>query len=309
MDRRPPADSAVSDLATFVRRACLAECTARKPGNVHPGASFADLTHDHFVTAADVAAETLPAAATLGVGPAVLNCVRETVRECGTNVNLGITLLLAPLCATPPRTSPAAVLMTTTTEDARAVFEAIRMANPGGLGHAAEQDVRGEPTVTLFEAMRLAADRDGVAREWATDFNGVWCDVVALEHLLKIMPRTHGAEWEDATLIIHLGRLRSEPDTHIARRCGAEAAEEVRRLANDLHEPHRPGLGPLAERPWVRELDAHLRGGSPRRNPGTTADLTCAALFWAARDGRIELPTEEELADHAAGLVRTGGGG
>ena len=42
-------------------------------------------------------------------------------------------------------------------------------ANPGGLGSAEEQDVAAEPTVTLLEAMRLAADRDGIAREYATD--------------------------------------------------------------------------------------------------------------------------------------------
>ncbi len=47
---------------------------------------------------------------------------------------------------------------------------AIRLANPGGLGRAEEQDVAAEPTVTLLEAMRLAADRDGVAREYATAF-------------------------------------------------------------------------------------------------------------------------------------------
>ncbi|WP_171183705.1 triphosphoribosyl-dephospho-CoA synthase [Alienimonas chondri] len=292
------------ELPNLARRACLTECTARKPGNVYPGANFDDLTHAHFVTAAGVAAETLPAAATIGVGPAVLNCVRETRRECGTNVNLGIALLLAPLCATPPRRSPAATLAATTVDDAVAVYEAIRLANPGGLGDAAEQDVRSEPTVTLLETMRLAADRDGVAKAWATDFNGVWCDVVGLEHVFNQAPRTHRLAWEDATLLIYLSRLRTTPDTHIARRCGEGAAIAIRDAVRERHQPHRPDDGPLAERPWVRTLDGLLRTGRPRRNPGTTADLTCAALFWAARDGRIELPTEEELAAQAAHLVR-----
>ena len=31
-----------------------------------------------------------------------------------------------------------------------------------------DQDVAGDPDVTLIEAMRLAAHRDGIAREYAT---------------------------------------------------------------------------------------------------------------------------------------------
>ena len=58
----------------------------------------------------------------------------------------------------------------TTVEDARDVYAAIRRARPGGLGRSDTQDVAGEPDVTLLEAMRLAADRDGIAREYATAF-------------------------------------------------------------------------------------------------------------------------------------------
>ncbi|MEM9704108.1 MAG: triphosphoribosyl-dephospho-CoA synthase [Planctomycetota bacterium] len=287
-----------------MHRACLTECAARKPGNVHPGESFDDLGYSHFVTAAEIAAETLPAAGTVGVGPAVLNCVQKTVRECGTNVNLGIALLLAPLCAAGSGRSIGFVLEGATVEDAASVYEAIRLANPGGLGRATEQDVAEAPTVTLAEAMRLAANRDEIAREWSDGFNGLWCDVVALEHLWSAAPRVHVCWWEDAILTVFLSRLASRPDTHLARRCGRRVAEAVRNRVAALRETHRPQDGPLAERPWVRALNQFLREGRPRRNPGTTADLICAALFWAARDGRIELPTTEQLHAHAERLVR-----
>ena len=62
----------------------------------------------------------------------------------------------------------------TTVEDAREVYAAIRLANPGGLNDAAEQDVRDEPTVTLHEAMALAKDRDSVARQYADNFSDVF---------------------------------------------------------------------------------------------------------------------------------------
>ena len=298
----------MTDLPALVRRACLAEATARKPGNVHPGARFPDLTYDHFVAAAHVAAETLPAAGEIGVGPAVLNCVRATVAECGTNVNLGVALLLAPLCIV-PRDRPLAAglapaLAATTIDDAAAMYEAIRLANPGGLGEANEQDVRSEPTVPLRDAMRLAADRDDVAREWAAGFSDT---ARRAADLARFWPRRAAGPaaggWEDAVLWSFLSTLRARPDTHIARRCGAEEAERVRRHVRATWGRFRP---PAAGQSWVRALDRFLRADGHRRNPGTTADLICAALFWAAREGTIELPTEAELADHAA-RVRGGG--
>src|SRR5213078_2422118 len=94
------------------------------------------------------------------------------------NTNLGIVLLLAPLARAIAidsavdriRDSLRRVLDNTTVAYAREVYAAIRCALPGGLGRAPEQDVAGEPTATLVEAMRLAADRDAIAREYATAF-------------------------------------------------------------------------------------------------------------------------------------------
>ena len=65
-----------------------------------------------------------------------------------------------------------AVLAATTVADAAEVYAAIRQARPGGLGASASEDVATAPTVSLREAMALAADRDSVAREYATDFAG-----------------------------------------------------------------------------------------------------------------------------------------
>ena len=290
----------MSGLRELVRRACLTECSARKPGNVYPGADFPDLTYAHFVAAADVAAATLPRAAELGVGVAVRNCVRATVRECRTNVNLGTALLLAPLCAVPPDVPLAGrglrrVLRNTTVEDAAAVFEAIRLANPGGLGGAASQDVRGEPTVPLESVMRLAADRDRVAAQYGAGF----ADVFAAAPTAATWDL---AEWESETLCLFLGLLARFTDSHIARRCGVPAAVAVKRRAADLWDAD--GDDRVLNPEKLAALDRHLRGGTPRRNPGTTADLTCAALFVAARDRGVELPDRQTTAAHARRLLR-----
>ena len=54
-------------------------------------------------------------------------------------------------------TASRAVLAATTIDDAREVYHAIRQASPAAWGRLPEQDVAGEPTVTLRQAMRLAA--------------------------------------------------------------------------------------------------------------------------------------------------------
>src|SRR5438552_2117088 len=81
----------------LIRTACLLEATARKAGNVHPRASFADLAYDDFVASADVAAPALSRAREIGVGRAVFAAIEATRNCVGKNTNLGIVLLLSPL--------------------------------------------------------------------------------------------------------------------------------------------------------------------------------------------------------------------
>ncbi len=116
------------------------------------------------------------------VGITVLEAVRATRRVVRTNTNLGIVLLLTPLAAVPAeeelRGGVERVLAGLDVEDSRLVYEAIRLAAPGGLGRASEQDVYTEPTQTLRQVMALAADRDLVARQYANGFAEVFDDGV-----------------------------------------------------------------------------------------------------------------------------------
>ena len=109
----------------LLRQACRLEVLARKPGNVHPDASFPDLTCDDFLRSADIVSPVLAAAPVLGVGPAVLDAVTRTQAILGRNTNLGVVLLLAPLAAVSRERKLtdgiAAVLAATTVDDARFV--------------------------------------------------------------------------------------------------------------------------------------------------------------------------------------------
>jgi triphosphoribosyl-dephospho-CoA synthase len=176
------------------------------------------------------------------------------------------------------------VLAGTTVDDARQVFRAIVLAAPGGLGHASVQDVRGEPTVTLREAMSLAADRDLVARQYASGFHEV------LREAAPVLRRAVGCgqPLETAIITTFLELLARHPDSLIVRKRGVETASDVTQRAADVLAAGWPDG--CEGRAQCDAFDLWLRAEANRLNPGTTADLVTAALFAALRDGTISLP-------------------
>jgi triphosphoribosyl-dephospho-CoA synthase len=268
--------------------ACLLEVTAQKPGNVHRVADLPGLHFIDFLLSATAIAEPLDRAATAGVGRAVYEAVVATRRVVNTNTNLGIVLLLAPLAAVPIGIDLPdgieAVLAATTVEDAKWVYRAIRLAAPGGLGEVPEQDVKDEPTVTLREAMVLAADRDLIARQFADGYRVVFDDALpALQRALGA-----GQPLEMAIIAGYLTVLAHHPDSLVARKHGLAAAGTISDLADRLLATGWPNCVDAEAR--RREFDTWLRQPSHRFNPGTSADLVTAALFVGLREGTIGLP-------------------
>ena len=169
-------------------------------------------------------------------------------------------------------------------EDAGRVFAAIRLANPGGLGRAPEQDVLEPPTLPLRPIMALATDRDVIARQYANGYREVFDD--GAPAVLLGMERT--GSMEGAIIYAHLHLMAHHPDTLIARKRGPAEAEESARRARAVLDAGWPD-GRAA---WAafRGFDAWLRAEGRGRNPGATADLIAACLFVLLHEGRIALP-------------------
>jgi RimK family alpha-L-glutamate ligase len=272
------------EVADFARLACVWEVTARKAGNVHRERDFADLTYVDFVRSAHAAALQI-GFADRPLGQTILAAVRDTRLVVRTNTNLGIVLLLAPLAKVPEggdlRAGVRRVLAETTVADAANVYEAIRLAGPGGLGKAREQDVRDAPTLPLRDVMALAADRDLVARQYANGFADVFdLGVPALLDGLARFGRV-----EPAVQHCQLAWLAAHPDSLIARKRGPELAQEASRRAKAVLD--QGGVGTPAGRAAYEEFDRWLRADGHARNPGTTADLVTASLFAALRERRM----------------------
>jgi len=272
------------EVAAAAQLACLLEVSAPKPGNVSPNRHFHDTRYEDFLASAVAIGPALAAANQHPLGTTIRHAVEDTRRWTKSNTNLGIVLLVAPLAKAALlrggtlRERLGRTLQSTTVEDAEQVYAAIRHAHPGGLGEAASEDVSDIPSVTLREAMALAADRDAVAREYVTDFALTFeTGVPALR-----TARENGLGWADAVVDTYLTLLNSTPDTHIARKLGREEAETISRKAQAvLKAGPRSSAGLRA----LAELDEELRDPKNRRNPGTTADLTCAAIFVVILEG------------------------
>jgi triphosphoribosyl-dephospho-CoA synthase len=275
-------------LTECISLACLLEVTASKPGNVHRGADFADLTFADFAVSAVRVAPHLASAHELGVGRAALAALAAT-RECvPTNVNLGILLLLAPLAAVPRHESLASgvlmVLASLSAKDSELLWQTIQQAQPGGLGELPEYDLAAAPPSDILVAMKAAAPRDLVAAQYANGFRHVF-DYVApwlLEGCLQ------GWTLTESIVFTHVRLIASFSDSLIARKAGKPIAKNAAEFARHVLQAGLPGQEEYHAA--LADFDFWLRSDGNKRNPGTTADLIAAGLFAVLREEWLAPP-------------------
>lgn len=269
-------------VANAIRRACFADVAACKPGNVAIGRPANAMAADDFLLSADAIAGPLSKPQG-GLGERIETAVEATWQAVGCNTNLGIVLLLAPMAmaALPGpgwRGRLARVIAGADANDGRALARAIARMTPAGLGDVATADVR-DPSfnATPLEAMTFAADRDLIARQYRDQF----ADVFGLA--ARYVDARSRASHEDATTAVFLIQLAAAADSHICRKHGAVAGEQVRSEAAVLvAELPSVGTWDTASAQRIAAFDDALR--KRHYNPGTTADMTVAAVFAAELD-------------------------
>jgi triphosphoribosyl-dephospho-CoA synthase len=275
------------EIAWAAQIASLLEVNAYKPGNVTRHQNFQDCSFEDFLISAVAIGPAFREATPAPVGLTILRAVKDTHRLVGTNTNLGMTLLLAPLAKAAGRGHPGglraaalAVLEALTVDDARLAYEAIRLARPAGLNQVERGDVQDEKIdLTLREAMKLGQDRDTVAREYVTGFELTF--ELGYPRLRRLWQQ--GCRFSQAILQTFLTILAQVPDSLIARKNGLAVAEHVSDLAKGVLE--RGGIFTDRGRRDLQEFDHTLRDQQHRMNPGTTADLMAAALFVLLTEG------------------------
>ena len=203
-------------------------------------------------------------------------------RQTGGNTQFGAILLLTPLvrAAAEDRLDPAgaaSVVQATTVDDAVGFYRAfdhveVAVEDPPPAvdapdvrrGGDAAPDLR-ERGQTLAAVMAESAPVDGVAAEWTEGFPRTF---EAAGSILDL-----SGPVADRAAAVYLDLLADRVDTFVASQHGPETARSVRDRAAAARDGEVDPTA-LAEEFVERGI-----------NPGTTADLTAAALFVALRRG------------------------
>lgn len=309
-----------SDKATHVAQclelAILLEVSADKPGNVNFVVGFEGTNHLHFLASAVAAAPHFRVAAErgiavskgemgvekVGVGSIIRDCVADvSAWQSGGNTLLGTIILFAPLAVaagmTPIekgvfeisslRQNLKRVVEATTPEDAVAVYEAVEIAKPSGLGKPPDLDVNDpnsvkriiEERISLYQVFRIASAYDMVCSEWVNNYP------VTFDFAYPRLMQHLKDDGDLNTAVIHtfLEVLANYPDTFIARKVGLGKAREVSVMAEEVLK--HGGLKTAVGKAKLHEFDALLRRDGNHLNPGTTADIIAVALALAVLGG------------------------
>ena len=294
----------------------LLEVSANKPGNVTFATGFEGTRIEHFLASAVSASVWFEDAASrgirvsekkLGVGDVKMG---QIIRDCTADINawqkggntlLGTVILLVPVAVAAGMTQAAGnfgfdlarlrenlrlTVESTTAEDAVNLYEAIDIAKPGGLNEASDFDVNDSASkerllrenISLFEVFKIASDYDDICSEWVRNYPITFdLGYPYLKTQLEL------GDLNKAVVHTFLKILSEYPDTFIARKAGLEKARKISsdaKRALDLG-----GLETSEGRRSILELDKQLRASRNRLNPGTTADLTAAALALCTLNG------------------------
>jgi triphosphoribosyl-dephospho-CoA synthase len=296
--------------------AILLEVSADKPGNVNFVVGFEGTRVEHFLTSAAVAAPTFEEAAKrgmkvsnnklrlneVGIGGLIKDCIADIDQwQTGGNTLLGTIILFVPLAVAAGMTPTEAnhhlefpklrenlklAVESTTPEDALHLYDAIDIAKPSGLNGAPDLDVKDakskqrliKENVSLYQVFKIAAGYDDICYEWVNNFPISFN--LAYPYLMEQL-KTKDLN----TGIIHtfLKVLSERPDTFIARKVGVEKAREISLAAKNVLQ--LGGVKTPQGRQSILEFDKQLRAGDSLFNPGTTADLTAAALALCTLSG------------------------
>ncbi|OUW00158.1 MAG: hypothetical protein CBD16_06975 [Betaproteobacteria bacterium TMED156] len=303
----------INNVKSAFLTACLLDVLVSKPGNVSFMSPGHGMTAKLFVNSSKVVVPIL-FDENKTLGQKIEQSVKKTFETVNCNTNLGIILLCAPLIQAiiylikkqPKKIinqkiffsllkiQVKKIIQNTTIDDAKFVFRAIKIANPGGLGVVKRADIRGEPNISLLDVMRIGSKRDFIARQYANYFfevfNQEFFNFVDLKNKVsKNKPANESffsLNPDEFVLKIYLNWLTKYQDTHIRRKYGSKVSKQILDeaccfLFHDNSFPVESEKNDVnIYLPSEKKLLAWDYSLKKRNiNPGTSADLTVCTLF------------------------------
>ena len=297
--------------------AALMEVSAYpKPGNVHRTRDLPGTRFEHFLAAGVAIGPFMRELALRGrdavsgslswdqisVGKSVLNAVVDSLEwQRGGNVNLGVVLLFAPLAAAAGATLHESasidamslrenlekVVRAAVPDDTVDIYKAINIAmSTETLGNVGELDVTDggsrerikDERISPLEVFEKCAERDSICSEWVTGFQ------ITFEISYPTLKTSlDEGTVNDAIINTFMQILSKYPDSLITRKSGVAQAAEVSKQTKKILEAG--GASTVKGKKLLWALDEELHAAKGDLNPGTTADLTAAALFVSLLEG------------------------
>jgi len=300
-------DERARQISKCLELAILLETSVNKPGNVNRMNGFEGTRYEHFLASAVAVTSSFELAAQRGISTSqggisvsaveVGQIIKESVMNInawqhGGNTLLGTVILLSPIAVAAGMVSTVeqdfmqamrkkvkAVVEATTPRDAVNLYEAIKIAKPGGLGASSQLDVNDPNSadrilkegISLYQVFKIASEYDLISSEWVNDYH------ITFDTAYPSLTQQLSSDKLDAAVIhTFLKVLAENPDTLIARKTSAEKARGISIEAREILE--LGGLETVKGKESLNKFDLRLRSSSNLLNPGATADIIAAAL-------------------------------
>ena len=281
----------VNEIAKMAQIASALEVSGYpKPGNVHRTRDYSDMVFEDFVISGIVIGDTIREACTdvdvenPELGKYILQAVAETDRWIKNNTNLGIVMMTTPIAVAAAisdsfdeiRQNVKLLMGNTSVDDACDLYDAINIADAGGMGDQDEYDVASDNAKnelrqnnqTMYDVLKISAPWDMLAREMTSDMPAVF-EIGYPTYYNLIREKSKN----EACVLTFLTILSQVPDTLISRKYGSDEALKISMMTRDLlNLKDEPDFGEK-----LRQFDDFLFNN--KYNPGTTADLTAASIF------------------------------
>ena len=271
-----------------------------KPGNVHRTHDFEDMVFEDFLISGIVIGEEIKKAAQQGskfkgkidkfhkiqLGKLIKNAVLETDKWIANNTNLGIVMLLTPISAAAGMSSNldelrynvGTIIKKTTPQDAVELYDAINIADAGGMGKQKNFDVTKleaknsllEENVSMYDVLKISSKWDLLAFELTHKMPVTF--ELGFPTFLDVKAK-HGIN--RATVQTFLTILSKYPDTLISRKYDDHVAVKVSQDANNILK--KGGILTETGLKMLESFDQKLI--KKKLNPGTTADLTASSIM------------------------------
>ena len=241
-----------SEIAKIAQIASALEVSGYpKPGNVHRTRDYDDMVFEDFVISGIVIGDTIREACSdvdvenPKLGKYILEAVAETDKWIKNNTNLGIVMMTTPIAVAAAisndfdeiRPNVVKLMANTSVDDACDLYDAINIADAGGMGDQDEYDVASdnakqelrENNQTMYDVLKISAPWDMLAREMTSDMPAVFEIGYPVYHELK-----DEKSMNDACLLTFLTILSQVPDTLISRKYGSDEALKISMMTRDL---------------------------------------------------------------------------